>query len=83
MPSAVKATAPKAFVLIITVRGRNVGYGVYSKWTSAEGLRLGECLHQYRWVGAARARSCDTWEEALHLANKHRDDFNASHGVPT
>lgn len=65
-----------AFVQIITRRGRNIGYGVYDEWKK-DGQTHGRCLHVYRWSGGKSLRNCDTWEIALHLANKHRDDFNA------
>jgi hypothetical protein len=66
----------RAFVEIITSRGKNVGYGVYCEWYEGD-QKHGECLHQYRWVGGRRVKNCDTWEVALHLANTHRDDFNS------
>lgn len=66
----------RAFVQIITSRGRNIGYGVYNEWYESD-VKHYECLHQYRWDGGKSMKNCDTWEIALHLANKHRDDFNA------
>jgi len=66
----------KAFVQTLTSRGHCIGYGVFAGQVRQDGMKSGRCLNQYRFAGGKSLRNCDTWEIALHLANKHRDDFN-------
>jgi len=67
----------KAFVQTLTSRNRHIGYGVFAERVRHDGMKSGRCLQQYRFAGGKSLRNCDTWEIALHLANKQRDDFNA------